>query len=122
MAEATGKYGINSTLWPLDVQMEVYKFQDRSIPRDGEMTRDEAVAFAREQLPDEARAYAEKSVVGAILYRLDEGTAEEFTRWTIFFYEDPNKPDAWRVTFVDKHPADMEYLVDVKEPGDFGNG
>ena len=121
MAEAAEKYGVNSTLWPLDVQMEVYKFQERTVPREGEMTLEEAVAFARSQLPEEA-AYAENATVGAILYRLDEGTDQEFTRWTIYFYEDPEKPEAWRVTFVDKHPADMEYLVDVKEPDDFGNG
>ena len=61
--------------------------------------------------------------MGAILYRLDEGLPEEFTRWTIFFYGDPdNVLDVWRVTFVDKHPEGMEYGVDVKEPGDTGNG
>ena len=122
MADAAEKYGMLSTLWPLDVQMEVYPEQNRTVPRDGEMTLEEAVEFARSQLPEEAKDYAENATVGAILYRLDEGMPSEFTRWTIFFYEDPNKPEAWRVTFVDKHPADTEYLVDVKEPGDFGNG
>lgn len=122
-AEAMVKYGALSTLWPLEVQMEVYPYEERTVPRESEMTREEAIAFAKEQLPEEAKEYAENATVGAILYRLDVGLESEFTRWTIFFYEDPEQStDAWRVTFVDKHPEDTEYSIDVKEPGDYGNG
>ena len=121
-ADAQAKYGVDTRLWPLEVQMAVYPNQERTVPREGEMTREEAIAFARTQLPEEAREAVENATVGAILYRLDAGTPDEFTRWTIFFYMDGKGIDAWRVTFVDKHPDGMEYGVDVKEPGDNGNG
>ncbi len=121
-AEAQAKYGVDTRLWPLDVQMAVYPNQERTVPREGEMSLEEAIAFARTQLPDEAREATVKSTVGAILYRLDAGTPDEFTRWTIFFYMDEKGIEAWRVTFVDKHPEGQEYMVDVKEPGDNGNG
>ncbi len=102
--------------------MAVYPNQQRTVPREGEMSLEEAVAFARTQLPEEARAATENATVGAILYRLDAGTPDEFSRWTVFFYMDERGIDAWRVTFVDKHPEGTEYMVDVKEPGDMGNG
>lgn len=121
-AEAQAEYGVDSRLWPLDVQMAVYPNQERTVPGEGEMTLGEAVTFARTQLPEEARAATENATDGAILYRLDAGTPDEFTRWTVFFYMDEKGIDCWRVTFVDKHPEGMEYLVDVKEPGDMGNG
>ena len=85
------------------------------------MSREDAVAFARTQLPPEA-AVTEDAPVGALLYRIDAGLPGEFTRWTICFYTDETGMDAWRVIFVDKHPDGVEYPVDVKEPGDNGNG
>ncbi len=121
-AEAQAKYGVDSRLWPLDVQMAVYPNQGRTVPREGEMSLEEAIAFARTQLPEEARASTENAAVGAVLYRLDAGTPGEFTRWTIFFCETMAADTAWRVTFVDKHPEDVEYGVDVKEPQEAGNG
>lgn len=122
MAAASEAYGVNSLLWPLEAQAEVFAFQLRSVPREGEMTLEQAVAFAREQLPPEGRAYAENAIVGALLYRLDEGTEDEFTRWTIFFMADGNPNDCWRVTFVDKGSDRMTHSLDVKEPGDNSNG
>ncbi len=122
MAAAQEAYGILTLLWPLEVQAEVYPHDNRSVPREGEMSLEEAVAFAREQLPPEAGEFTEPGQVGAQLYRLDEGTDEEFTRWTIFFMPDGRPIDCWRVTFVDKGHEHMTRCVDVKEPGDNGNG
>ncbi len=122
LAEAQAAYGANDTLWPLDVQRTVYPEQRRTVPREREMTREEAVAFARTQLPPDAAGWAGNATVGALLYRFDEGLPEEFTRWTVFFYGDPDSAEAWRVTFVDRHPEGAEYPVDVKAPGEEGNG
>ncbi len=121
LAAAQEAYGFNDVLWPLEVQSEVFPDQERTLPREGEMSFEEAVTFAKAQLPPEADV-TEDTLIGALLYRLDQGSPEEFTRWTVFFYETPDATDAWRVTFVDKHPENMEYIVDVKEPGDTGNG
>ena len=121
LAAAQETYGFNDVLWPLEVQAEVFPDQNRTVPREGEMSLEEAAAFAKAQLPPEANP-AEDVPYGALLYRLDAGSPEEFTRWTIFFFEAPDTTEAWRVTFVDKHPEGREYVVDVKEPEDTGNG
>ncbi len=121
MAEAQETYGLNNVLWPLEIQAQVYTAQGRTVPREGEMSLEEAIAFAHGSLPPEA-VVAEDAPVGARLYRVDDGLPGEFTRWTIYFYETPAADTAWRVTFVDKHPDGTEYPVDVKGPGDDGNG
>ena len=121
LAAAQETYGFNDVLWPLEVQAEVFPDQNRTVPREGEMSLEEAAAFAKAQLPPEANP-AEDVPYGALLYRLDAGSPEEFTRWTIFFYETAAADTAWRVTFVDKHPESMAYMIDVKAPGDSGNG
>ena len=122
MAAAQEAYGVLTLLWPLEVQAEVYPHENRSVPREGEMSLEEAVAFAKEQLPPEAGDFPEPGQIGAQLYRLNEGTDDEFTRWTIFFMPDGRPIDCWRVTFVDKGHEHMTRCVDVKEPGDDGNG
>ena len=121
LTEAQETYGLNNALWPLEIQAEIFADQGRTVPREDEMSREDAVAFARTQLPPEA-AVTEDAPVGALLYRIDAGLPGEFTRWTICFYTDETGTDAWRVIFVDKHPDGVEYPVDVKEPGDNGNG
>ena len=122
MAQAQEAYGVLSLLWPLEVQAEVYPNESRGVPREGEMTPEEAIAFAREQLPPEAGGFPEPGQVGVMLYRLDEGTEEEFTRWTIFFMPDGKPIDCWRVTFVDEGRDRLGPCVDVHAPGDEGNG
>ena len=47
MADATERYGMVTTLWPLEVQLEVFPEENRTLPREGEMTREEAVAYAK---------------------------------------------------------------------------
>lgn len=122
LLQAQERYGINDTLWPLETQMAACPDPDRSMPREGEMSREEAVAYARAQLPPDARAAVEDAVIGAVLYRIDEGKPDEITRWTIFFYEDPSDPRAWRVTFLDKRPEGVNYPADVKAPWEDGYG
>lgn len=122
MADAQQAYGLNDYTWPLNVQSAVFGAEWRTVPREGEMTLDEAVAFAREQLPPEASEYAADSTVGVLCQRLDEGLPEEKVRWMITFMADPAVRDGWRVTFLDASNPDHEYSVIVNEPGDNSNG
>ena len=122
MADAQQAYGLNDYTWPLNVQSAVFGAEWRTVPREGEMTLDEAVAFAREQLPPEAAEYAADSTVGVLCQRLDEGLPEEKVRWMITFMADPAVRDGWRVTFLDASNPDHEYSVIVNEPGDNSNG
>ena len=122
MADAQQTYGLNDYIWPLDVQMAVFGTEMRTVPREGEMTLEEAVAFARKQLPPEASEYVESSTVGVLCQRLDEGLPDEKVRWMITFMADPESKEGWRVTFLDASNPDHEYSIIVNEPGDNGNG
>ncbi len=122
MANAQQTYGLNDYTWPLEVQAAVFGAENRTVPREGEMTREEAVAFAESRLPAEAAGYAEKSTVGVLCQRLDEGLPTEKVRWMITFMADPQIKDGWRVTFQDASNPDHEYSIIVNAPGDTGNG
>ena len=122
MADAQEAYGINDYTWPLDVQAAVFRSTGRTVPREGEMTLEEAVAFAKEQLPPEAAEYVADSTVGVLCQRLDEGLPTEKVRWMITFMADPQVKDGWRVTFPDASDPDHAYNINVNEPGDIGNG
>ena len=86
------------------------------------MTKEEAVDFAREQLPPEAAEYVAESTVGVLCQRLDPGLPTEKVRWMITFMDDPQIKDGWRVTFQDASNPDHEYSTVVNEPGDNSNG
>ena len=121
LSGAQQAFGLNDYTWPLEVQAEVFGGEDRTVPREGEMTLEEAVALAREQLPPEAAAYAENSTVGVLCRRLDAGLPEERVIWMVMFMEDPGVKEGWRVVFADS--ADPEARgVEVHEPGDNSNG
>ena len=122
LADAQQTYGINDYTWPLDVQATVFKSTGRTVPREGEMTKEEAVDFAREQLPPEAAEYVAESTVGVLCQRLDPGLPTEKVRWMITFMDDPQIKDGWRVTFQDASNPDHEYSTVVNEPGDNSNG
>ena len=122
LADAQQTYGINDYTWPLDVQAKVFGNTGRTEPREGEMTQEEAVVFARKQLPPEAAEYVADSTVGVLCQRLDPGLPTEKLRWMITFMADPQVKDGWRVTFLDISNPDHEYSVNVNEPGDIGNG
>ena len=122
LAEAQQTYGLNDWTWPLEVQSAVFGSMQRSVPRAGEMTLEEAVAFAKSQLPPEAAEYAENSAVGVLCQRLDAGLSTEKLRWMVTFMADPDVKDGWRVTFLDRSDPDHELSVLVNEPGDDGNG
>ena len=122
MADAQQTYGLNDYTWPLDVQMKVFGMEMRTVPREGEMTQEEAVAFARKQLPPEAAEYAENSTVGVLCQRMDEGLPYEKVRWTITFMADPESKEGWCVTFLDTSSADYEDSVSIREPGEGSNG
>ena len=76
LSGAQQAFGLNDYTWPLEVQAEVFGGEDRTVPREGEMTLEEAVDLAREQLPPEAAAYAENSTVGVLCRRRDAGLPE----------------------------------------------
>ncbi len=122
MADAQQTYGINDYTWPLEVQVAVFGTSERTVPREGEMTRDEAVAFAKAQLPPEAAAYVADSTVGVLCQRLDAGLPTEKLLWRIIFMADPKTKDGWRVTFLDISDPEHEYSIEVHEPGDISNG
>ncbi len=122
MADAQQTYGINDYTWPLEVQAAVFGTSERTVPREGEMTRDEAVSFAKSQLPSEATAYVANSTVGVLCQRLDAGLPTEKLLWRIFFMADPKTKDGWRVAFLDISNPEHEYSIEVHEPGDVSNG
>ena len=122
MADAQQTYGINDYTWPLEVQVAVFGTSERTVPREGEMTRDEAVAFAKAQLPPEAAAYVADSTVGVLCQRLDAGLPTEKLLWRIIFMTDPKTKDGWRVAFLDISNPEHEYSIEVHEPGDISNG
>ena len=122
MANAQQTYGLNDYTWPLEVQAAVFGTEVRTVPREGEMTREEAVSFARSQLPPEAAEYAENSTAGVLCQRLDEGLPTEKVRWMVSFMADIQSKEGWRVTFLDASDPDHAYSVVVNEPGDDGNG
>ena len=122
MADAQQTYGLNDYTWPLEVQAKVYGNLERTVPREGEMTQEEAIAFARSQLPAEASEYAANSTVGVLCQRLDAGLPTEKLRWMVFFMEDSRVKDGWRVVFLDISDPDHEESIQVHEPGDDSNG
>ena len=122
MADAQQTYGINDYTWPLEVQAAVFGTSERTVPREGEMTRDEAVTFAKAQLPSEAATYAADSTVGVLCQRMDAGLPTEKLLWRIIFMADPKTKDGWRVTFLDVSNPEHEYSIEVHEPGDISNG
>ncbi len=122
MADAQQTYGINDYTWPLDVQASVFPGERRTVPRESEMTQEEAIALARKQLPPEAAEYAADSTVGVLCRRLDEGLSTEKVQWMIIFMADPRTREGWRVTFLDTGCPDHESSIVVNEPGDNGNG
>ena len=122
MADAQQTYGINDYTWPLEVQVAVFGTSERTVPREGEMTRDEAVVFAKSQLPSEAAAYVANSTVGVLCQRMDAGLPTEKVRWMVSFMADPKSKEGWRVTFLDISDPEHEYGIEVHEPGDITNG
>ena len=122
LTDAQQKYGINDYTWPLDVQAAVFGDEARTVPREGEMTQEEAVAFAREQLPPEAAEYVKGSTVGVLCRRLDAGLPSEKVMWAVYFMADPQSREGWRVNFLDISDPEHEFAIEVHEPGDHSNG
>ncbi len=122
LSAAQEAYGLNDYTWPLEVQAEVFGRSGRTVPREGEMTLEEAVAFAKTQLPPETEEYVKNSTVGVLCTRPDAGLSTEKVLWVIYFMADPQTREGWRVTFLDAGDPDHEYSIVINEPGDNGNG
>ncbi len=94
------QYGYDMRFWPLEVQATVGG--DFSVPRPGEMTREEAVQFAVEAViaaeGEEALTKLGDYVVGCQLHRYENDGEVLF--WRIFITDDVRKMEqGWRIDF-----------------------
>ncbi len=94
------QYGYDMRFWPLEVQATVGG--DFSVPRPGEMTREEAVQFAVEAViaaeGEEALTKLGDYVVGCQLHRYENNGEVLF--WRIFITDDVRKMEqGWRIDF-----------------------
>ena len=118
---AQKKYGDNNLLWPLQVRADVFGAPE-SVPQEGEMTREEAVEKAREEV---RRAMGEDALegidlAGAALIRAKNEV--EYTRWDIYLMDDDSMMRGWRVSFVDKGSDVLGECLDIHDLNDIGNG
>lgn len=125
-AAAQNEYGLNNYFWPLEVRMEVFG-ADNTLPREGEMTLEEATDKALKALVDELGQEALDALgeykTGATLQRIDEGLETEFTRWMIFVTDDPEiMLNGYRMVFVDKGSDRLGDGVEIKTIDDTSNG
>lgn len=100
-SEARAQYGDDTRFWPLEVQAAL--LASFSAPREGEMTQEEAEAFAVQAVIDQMGKQAIDKLgdyaVGFQLYRFhNEG---EVTRWHVFITDDPSTAqNGWQVIFA----------------------
>jgi len=125
-AIAQEQYGLNNYFWPLSVRMEVFGGEN-TLPREGEMTLEEATDKALKALVAELGQEALDALgdykTGAILQRIDEGLETEFTRWMIFVTDDPDVMlNGYRMVFVDKGSDRLGDGVEIKTVNDTSNG
>ncbi|MBQ8159960.1 MAG: hypothetical protein IJ083_04335, partial [Clostridia bacterium] len=118
---AQKEYGDNNLLWPLQVRADVFGAPE-SVPQEGEMTREEAVEKAREEV---RRAMGEDALegidlAGAALIRAKNEV--EYTRWDIYLMDDDSMMRGWRVSFVDKGSDVLGECLDIHDLNDIGNG
>lgn len=122
--EAQEKYGWDSRYWPLEVQFEFDLDGGKSLPREGEMTPEEAIARALKAVTDqhgpEALAALGDYTVGCELIRYqNEG---EVTRWIIWITDDPEfSLNGYRVDVFqrDGEATGLDLVYDI---GDGSNG
>lgn len=120
-AEAREKYGTSSLFWPLEVQYELKRDTSRliSLPQEGEMTRQEAEAFAIaaviEQHGQKAIDKLGDYVVGCKYERYIGASGNENTMWIFYIVDKPDWTMGWKVYIVDKNWQDFgpEMYADI---------
>lgn len=127
--EAREKYGISPRFWPLEVQYELGRDTSRriSLPQEGEMTYEEALAYAIaaviEQEGQEAIDKLGDYVVGCEYTRYIGAHYNENTMWDFYIVDKVDWTMGWRVLFVDKNWQDFgERHVEVNDIFDEGVG
>lgn len=118
-AEAREKYGISPLFWPLEVQYELGRDSSRrlSLPQEGEMTYEEAKAFAIdaiiEQHGQEAIDKLGDYVVGCEYSRYIGAHYNENTMWIFYIVDKPDWTMGWKVYIVDKNWQDFGPTMDA---------
>ncbi len=125
------EYGDNWRYWPLAVQAELLGSRfDMRMPREGDMTEQEAADYAIEKV---VNAYGQSALdalgdytVGVTNTPLSNHVYIDTLHWTVRITGDPVREDSgWRVTFMDIYGEgvdDPAGTVDIKDIGDRGNG
>ncbi len=98
-AEAAVQYGEDFKQWPLEVQARL--MGERSIRREGELTREEAIEKAKAALvaQEGENAIGADWTVGVELFR-DVGEGGEWSRWMVTIHAEDDS-DGWWVEFYD---------------------
>ncbi len=123
---AVEQYGRNVQFWPMEIQAKVLSDGSLySMPKEDEMTREEAVEKAinavKEAYGEEALAALGDYKVGCLLIRFSNNG--ESTRWQVYITDDPDRMEnGWRVIFVDKNKEYLGDDVQIYDIADPGNG
>ena len=123
LAAVYAQYGENSRYWPIEMQCKHLPENGYDLPQEGEMTYEEALAYARKLIVEEV-GQEEFDVmgdchIGAHMIRYSDGVR---VAWYFYFTDDPaTEENGWRVTFFlhDNVPSDTYEIQHVKE---YGNG
>lgn len=120
------EYGPNTMFWPLEAQAELLGEAQLSVPKEGEMTQQQAAQKAKDAIrekvgEDALETLGEECVIGYRLYRFENNG--ECTRWHVYVTDDPVRMEnGWEVSFVDQNSAYLGSGCEVKRITDPGNG
>lgn len=123
--EVQEQYGWDSRYWPLEVQYEfAYDGSGKSLPREGEMTQEEAIARALKAVTDKHGPEALEALgdyaIGCVFTRHQNDG--EFTMWWIYITDDPEfSLNGYRVVITRRDGEDWGE-DDVYDIGDDSNG
>lgn len=125
LAAVYAEYGENHRYWPLKVQQEYMShLSNYSLPEEGEMTYEEALAHARQLIIDEIGENAfdglEDCTVGCHMIRYNDESGR--IAWYFYFTDDPaTEENGWRVTFFIENGA-LKDFSQVQHVSEYGNG
>lgn len=118
------QYGENSRYWPIKVQHDYLPGNGYSLPEEGEMTYEEALAHARKLIVDEIGENAfdglEDCTIGAHMIRYTDGSGR--IAWYFYFTDNPaTEENGWRVTFFIEN-GELKDFSQVQHVKEYGNG
>lgn len=120
------EYGPNTMFWPLEAQAELLGEPKLSVPKEGEMTQQQAAQKAKDAIVEKAgedafETLGEVYFFGYRLYRFENNG--ECTRWHVYVTDDPVRMEnGWEVSFVDQNSEHLGSGCEVKHITDPGNG